>query len=237
MSDDLKLGCDSLNKLESMIRQINEGMPVAYILGKFRFWGLDLKINSSVLIPRFDTENLVKSALKYGCERKRISIVDVGTGSGAVALAIAHARPGWEVWGTDISPEAIELAVENGSILNLKIEWVTTDLLRGVNKKFDLLISNPPYVKSDKSDLEESVEKYEPQLALNGGHDGMQVIKHILSAAKENLKKNAFICLEHSFDQAEKVFDLSKQFGYQYIEKINDMSGKARVSVLKWEGT
>ena len=233
--ENLEIKTESLDKLNSVVASIKQKVPIAYLIEQFPFWGLKLKVTPAVLIPRFDTEVLVQTVLNHGSEKK-MSIVDIGTGSGAIALALSKMRPNWEIWATDVSPKAIEVATENGSNLNLKVNWIITDLLTGICKKFDLLVTNPPYVKSNGQNLCQSVLSHEPALALYGGPDGLRVIDRILKSCKKNLKVGSFICIEHGFDQADKIFQLSKQLGYQFVEKINDLAGHPRVSVLKWEG-
>ncbi len=198
-----------------------------------------MKVNKDVLIPRFETEELVGYILSYYdemFETKKIKVVDIGTGSGNIAIALAKEEPNMEVSASDISPEAIEVAKENAKNNDAKVNFVVGDMLEPFIKsgeKFDILVSNPPYIP-DTEFVEDIVKDNEPHLALFGGSDGMKFYDMILKDADKILNYPALIAFEHSYNKKEQMINLAKKyFSDSQVEVIKDMQGKDRMTFIK----
>ena len=208
--------------------------PVAYILGCKEFFGLTLRISKQVLDPRPDTETLVMWALETlntalsTTPNTHPSVMDLGTGSGAVALAIQHARPDAHVQALDCSANALELAQLNAQQLNLNVKFRQGSWLEGVLDTFDLIVSNPPYIPTGDSHLH--ALRHEPALALVSGADGLHAIKQIVSSAAPCLKPGGWLLLEHGFDQAESTRNLLAEAGFKNVQSRHDLSGIERCS-------
>lgn len=198
-----------------------------------------MKVNKDVLIPRFETEELVGYILSYYDEifkTKKIKVVDIGTGSGNIAIALAKEEPNMEVSASDISPEAIEVAKENAKNNDAKVNFLVGDMLEPFIKsgeKFDILVSNPPYIP-DTEFVEDIVKDNEPHLALFGGSDGMKFYDMILKDADKILNYPALIAFEHSYNKKEQMINLAKKyFSDSQVEVIKDMQGKDRMTFIK----
>ena len=208
--------------------------PVAYIVGCKEFFGLTLHINNQVLDPRPDTETLVIWALETlntalrTTPNTRPSVMDLGTGSGAVALAIQHARPDAHVQALDCSSTALELAQLNAQQLNLNVKFRQGSWLEGVLDTFDLIVSNPPYIRTGDAHL--PALRHEPALALVSGADGLHAIKQIVSSAAACLKPGGWLLLEHGFDQAPTTRHLLAEAGFEYVQSRKDLAGIERCS-------
>lgn len=215
--------------------------PIAYILGEREFWSLDLKVDARVLIPRPDTEVLVEVALErltaQAAEAPRI--VDVGTGSGAVALALAHEKKNARVQAVDISPDALEVARANATRLGLadRVEVVHSDLLAGVRGPFDLVVANLPYIrKAEIARLDEDVRAHEPHLALDGGADGLDLVRHLIRQATSRIVPRGAVALEAGFDQLDQVAELLRQASFEDVTVRRDYGGQPRVASGLWPG-
>lgn len=216
------------------------GRPLQYIVGSTEFMGLTFEVNENVLIPRQDTEILVETALDVirGGSEKKPRILDLCTGSGAIAVAMAHALPGAAVAASDISPEAIEVAKRNAARSKVKIAFDCGDLFdpykgRFGNKKFDYIISNPPYIPSDViPTLQREVKDHEPMSALDGGKDGLDFYRIILAAAPTFLKKGGCLLLEIGCDQADAVRELALDADFAGCEIRRDLAGRDRVAII-----
>lgn len=206
------------------------GEPLAYILGEREFFGLDFRVTPATLIPRPDTELLVELALQRIPQRGRV--LDLGTGSGAIALSITHARPDAEVTAVDASPEALEVARENAQRLNLSnVRLLPSDwfsVLAG--ERFNLIVSNPPYIEAADAHLEQGDLRFEPRTALASGADGLDDIRRIIADAKEHLDSGGWLMFEHGYDQAERVRELLAAAGFVEVFSARDLAGIERVS-------
>ncbi|CAN1488006.1 HemK Methylase of polypeptide chain release factors [Burkholderiaceae bacterium] len=227
------------------------GQPVAYLIGKKGFHGIDLTVNSSVLIPRPETELLVDLAIVEIKQRianvpqgSSLRVLDLGTGSGAISLAFAHALRDTnqsgakiEVIGVDASSEAIKLARENAIRLHLnnRVQFFQSDWYQDIPTEllgsFDLILSNPPYIPPSDTHLHQGDLRFEPRIALTDEHDGLQCIRLILARCHDFLKNEGLIAIEHGYDQAEQVRTLMNQVGLFNTESRPDLAGHLRISI------
>ena len=203
------------------------GEPLAYIVGHKEFFGLELQVDSRVLVPRPDTETLVEWALEVlGAERP--SIIDLGTGSGAIALAIKKARPDAMVEAIDASPVALEVAAGNAQTLGIDVSFRLSSWLTGTTASYDLIVSNPPYVAAQDPHLADLM--HEPLSALAAGPDGLDDIRAIVAQAPSCLKHGGWLMLEHGWDQAGAVRDLLTAAGLTAVKSRRDIAGIERCS-------
>jgi release factor glutamine methyltransferase len=210
-----------------------QGEPLAYITGQREFWSLTLEVTPDTLIPRPETEILVEQALAILPAKTHCRVADLGTGSGAIAAAIASERPLSEIFATDSSPGALAVARRNferlslGNVHSLHGEWCTP-LPQG--EGFDLIVSNPPYVEEGDPYLEKNGLPWEPQQALVSGADGLDDIRLIIDQARNRLKAGGWLLLEHGFDQAGKIRRLLHEAGYRECDSWRDLAHHERVT-------
>jgi len=206
--------------------------PLAYILGKWDFMGLEFGVSSDVLIPEQDTENLVEEVMREVCDGDRI--LDLCTGSGCILLSLLNYSNGSTGVGTDLSEGAIAVAKENALKLGLseRCDWKAGDLFEAVDpgEKFDIIVSNPPYIRSETiGELAPEVRIHEPRMALDGGDDGLHFYKRIIPEAADYLRTGGMLFLEIGYDQAEQVGALMKDAGYYEVRTIKDYGGNDRI--------
>ena len=217
-------------KYLSRIEKRKMHIPLQYIINKQNFYGLDFYVDESVLIPRYDTENIVDRIVKDCKENKCLSVLDLCTGSGCIAVCLK--KNGFEtVYAADISDKALSVAKHNAKLNNADIIFLKSDLYENFPKeiRFDIIVSNPPYISTDKiAELETQVKDFEPKLALDGGKDGLDFYKKILKLSKDFINKSGRLYLEIGYDQAKEVVDLAKKEGYYNIQIIKDLSGRDR---------
>ncbi|MDU5823830.1 peptide chain release factor N(5)-glutamine methyltransferase [Anaerococcus vaginalis] len=216
------------NELKIINDKINEGYPLQYAIGKWNFYGLDLLVDKRALIPRYETEILVDLIINDNSNNKKI--LDIGTGSGAISLALSKNLKDSKIIGVDISKNAIDLANENKIKLNINnVEFKESDIFSNIDDKFDIIVSNPPYI--NKKDFEKLDNKlyYEPQNALYGGEDGLYFYKKIIKNAKNFLNKNGKIYLEIGYDQKDSISNLLEEYGYKQIKAYKDFNDFDRI--------
>ena len=245
---------------EALLKRRLSGEPIAYILGKREFYGLDLSVTPDTLIPRPDTETLVEAALakianpsfprrrESSAEEKmdsrlrgnddksvftNISILDLGTGTGAIALAIASARPHAEITAVDSSAAALNIAKLNAEKLAItNIRFLQSDWFSAlVDATFDVIVSNPPYIANDDPHLSQGDLRFEPHSALAAGEDGLDCIWQIIKQAEQHLNPHGWLMFEHGYDQAKKVAQLLKSAHFDSVTSIADLSGMLRVTL------
>ena len=202
------------------------GEPIAYIVGHKEFWSLDLDVNEHVLVPRADTETLVEAALEIIPHDQAYRIADLGTGSGAIALAIAKERPRCAVIAIDVSKDALNVAQNNAAKHFLKnVSFLLSDWFAGLkDQQFDVILSNPPYVKSDDPHLNEGDLPAEPDLALIGKDDGLGDIRRIVSQANAHLKGEQVLIIEHGSDQGDAVKEIFSKHDFNNVITHSDLS-------------
>ncbi len=204
------------------------GEPLAYLVGQKEFFGMMLSVDPRVLVPRPDTETLVEWALDAIAGRPAPQVADLGTGSGAIALAIKHRRQDARVLGIDRSEAALDVARTNSQRLGLDIVWRAGDWLQGLDSELDLIVSNPPYIRADDPHL--AALTHEPLSALAAGSDGLQDLRAIVAAAPAHLAPGGWLLLEHGWDQAASVRALLSAAGFDQVSSRRDLAGIERCS-------
>jgi len=215
------------------LARIEQGEPLAYVTGSQPFWTLDLKVTHDTLVPRPDTEILVETVLKLPLS-SQVNIVDLGTGTGAIALALASERPQWQVTATDIYAPTLAVAQDNAVRHGLmQVNFACGAWFEALEQQqFDLIVSNPPYI--DPDDVHMQKLKSEPERALIADKQGMADIEIIITQGKDWLKPNGWIVLEHGYDQGPAVCEIFEQLGFEQIQTIKDYGGNDRVTLAQW---
>lgn len=218
------------SKLEEGIKLLEAGIPVQYIVGNVDFYGNIFKVNKNVLIPRFETEELVEKTINYINEYfdKKIDIVDIGTGSGCIAITLKK-NLDCNVDAVDISPLALEVAKENAKYLDVDINFLEGNLLDPLNKKYDVIISNPPYIKENDEEVMEIVKNNEPHIALYAKNDGLACYEEILKNANKYLNEKSIIAFEIGYKQGSSIKQIAKEYFPDAIIKLEkDLQNKDR---------
>lgn len=216
----------------TLVDQRRIGTPIAYILGYKEFWSLRLAVSEHTLIPRPETETLVETALSLAIPPKA-SVLDLGTGTGAIALALASERVEWQVTGIDKQEQAVELAQRNAKTLGLeKVSFYQSDWFSAVDQtKFDLIVSNPPYVESDSHYLGEGDVRFEPDSALTSGKDGLDDIRIIIDRSRDFLADSGWLVLEHGYNQSGAIQLIFESAGFSNVQTIADLNQLPRVTL------
>jgi release factor glutamine methyltransferase len=217
---------------QSLIEQRRQGHPIAHLTGKKEFWSLELAINEDTLIPRPETELLVETALQMIPDDAEFNILDLGTGSGAIAIAIASERPNSKIVATEINANALSIAKNNAKTHQMKnIQFYLSDWYQNIPlQSFDLIVSNPPYIKQDDEHLSQGDVRFEPEFALVAGADGMQAINIILENTKRYLANNAYLLIEHGYDQKLLVQEAFLGHDFKQVKTFQDLSGRDRMT-------
>ena len=227
--DDKELSEAESASFEALIKKRATGYPVAYLLGYKDFWGLRLKVTEDTLIPRPDTETVVEEALKEDFR----SALDLGTGSGALILALKSERPDGACCACDLSEKALEVAKENAQTLGLEVgfyksSWFACPELAA--RRFDLIVSNPPYIEARDPHLRETSLPFEPRQALVSGEDGLDDLRATTAAAPAHVNTGGRLLTEHGFDQGERVRALFEMAGFSEVKTVRDLGGNERVT-------
>lgn len=224
------ISAEQKQAFESLVEQRINGVPVAYLTGTREFWSLPLKVNDSTLIPRPDTEVLVETALSYCKPQSRI--LDLGTGSGAIILALASERPKTNCFAVDFNKEAVKLAQENSDSLNINnVTFLQSDWFENVQGCFDVIVSNPPYIDENDKHLNEGDVRFEPSSALVAGECGLADIRLIAMQARGYLSDNGCLLIEHGFEQGESVREILLALEYDNVKTIKDYGDNERVTL------
>ncbi len=227
------LTADMAQRYLDWVRRRASGEPVAYITGHKGFMDVELEVTPAVLIPRPETELLVTTALELGADHAQV--VDLGTGSGAIALALAVARPGWHIVATDLSPAALEVARRNmRRIAPDRVEMILSDWFEALGSMtFDLIVANPPYIAPGDQDLAEDVAQYEPAEALFAGQDGQDALAELAQAAPKRLRRGGWILLEHGHRQGAGVRRMLARAQLEAIRTLTDAAHLERVTIAR----
>ncbi len=221
---------------ELFLKERAKFKPVQYIVGKCEFMSLDFIVNESTLIPRGDTEILVEALIEYIKKYDFKTILDIGTGSGAVAVSTAAYCPQVSVTAVDVSEDALKTAKDNAKLNNVseRVSFFKSDVFKDVSGKFDAIVSNPPYIKSDLiPNLLPQVKDFEPLIALDGGTDGLYFYKKIISGSCRYLSNTGMLFFEIGFDQGEEVSGIMRYYGFADIKILKDLAGLDRVVLGK----
>ena len=219
--------------VDSIYKQLAAHVPAQYIIGQAEFYGMELKVDERVLIPRLETEELVELILTENAKPNQ-SVLDIGTGSGAIALALAKNRPDWLVTASDISPDALNLASENASLQDLKISFKKSDCFEEIAENYDIIVSNPPYIsRADESEVGLNVLHSEPHLALFAEEDGLAIYRKIAQEAKNYLREGGKIYLEIGYKQGRSVPALFRKYlPEKRVRTLKDQFGRDRMVVV-----
>lgn len=232
INDKILLSSEQCKKLKNFVYRRSIGEPMAYITGKKEFWSLSLSVSYKTLIPRADTEILVETALSKINKNFKYKILDLGTGSGAIALALASICNNWNITGIDNSHEALEIAKINAFKLNLNnINFFYSDWFSNIHKKFHIIISNPPYISVNEIELLKKDLFYEPFNALISKKNGLLDIEIIIKKAKTYLLDEGWLLIEHGWNQKLKVQYLFKKYNFFHIKSYKDYGGNDRVTL------
>ena len=225
----------STEKYNELVNQRAGHIPLQHIIGTQEFMGFTFKVNENVLIPRQDTELLVENVVDY-LENDERTVLDMCTGSGCIAVSIDRLSKNSKVTAVDISEKALEVAMENNRLNNANVTFIQSDLFTNVTGKYDIIVSNPPYIRTDEiPKLMEEVKSHEPVMALDGMEDGLYFYKKICSEASDYLNDNGKIFFEIGYDQGDDVSEILRQNRFCNIEVLKDLSGNDRVVIARKE--
>lgn len=226
------LDAATLATYQTLVSRREQGEPIAYLVGQREFYGRDFHVAPGVLIPRPETELLVEQGLAKTANTPRPRMLDLGCGSGCIALTLALERPDATVLALDASPAALTIARQNAERLRAPVQFIESDWFSALppQEKFGLIVANPPYIASADPHLGQGDLRFEPATALASGDDGLDALRHIIATAPRHLQAGAWLLLEHGYDQAEAVHALLEEAGYHDIEQHRDLAGILRVS-------
>lgn len=228
-----QLTSEQWQQFTDLIKRRLAGMPISYLTGQREFWSLALKVNENTLIPRAETELLVELTLKFLSPIKQAHILELGTGSGAIALALAHERPDWYLYAVDYSQAALDIARENALYHQLNnIHFIHSNWFNSLEptQTFHAIISNPPYIASEDPHLNQGDLRFEPSTALVSGNTGLDDLEHIIQHGFARLKDKGLLLVEHGYNQHLAVNSMLNKYGYQHINCWQDWQGINRVS-------
>ncbi|NOR42695.1 MAG: peptide chain release factor N(5)-glutamine methyltransferase [Gammaproteobacteria bacterium] len=229
------LSKEQQTKYLNLIQQRIKGIPVAYLTQQREFWSLNFSVNDSTLIPRPDTETLVEYILSNFNDKENLTLLDLGTGTGAIAISIASERPSWEIVASDLSEDAIILAKQNSETHQThRIAFLQSDWFSEVSRyDFDIIVSNPPYIAANDPHLRQGDVRFEPERALISGETGMDDIEHLCLHAKDYLKEGGSFIVEHGYNQQHLVAECFTNNGYIDIKQKQDLTGHVRMTTGK----
>ena len=225
-----------LNNFQKLLSRRLNREPIANIIGKKAFWDYDFIVNENVLTPRPDSETLIEAVLEnYKDKDQKLNILDLGTGSGCLILTLLSIYQNSQGLAIDISDKALEIAKQNAKLLNInRIKFLKNNWNDNINKKFDIIISNPPYIpKKEIEILEPEVNKYNPLLALDGGNDGLDCYKYLAENLQKNCKENTKIFLEIGKNQENNIIEIFKNNKFELLKMYKDINGIIRILELK----
>lgn len=229
---DTPITAEHLAELDDAAADLRAGKPLAYLLGREGFWSLQLDVTSAVLVPRPETELLVELTLELAPRQSRV--LDLGTGSGAIAVAVAHSRPDLHVTAVDRSHAALDVAQRNARRYQVNIEFLVSNWCEALTGRWQCIVSNPPYIAAGDPHLPGLT--HEPQEALVSGPQGLDDLQQIIQQAPEHLSPGGHLILEHGFNQAEQVRHLLQTAGFSAVRSVKDLAGIERATLGCWAG-
>lgn len=235
VNDMKELNEEDEKKYFEYINKLVEGYPIEYITNKKEFMKMNFYVNENVLIPRQDTEILVEEVIEIAKRINAKKILDLCTGSGAIAISLAKYLPETDIYAIDISSEALEVAQKNANINNVKVSFINSDIFENLKEKeFDIIVSNPPYIKTEVCESLNKEVKKEPLIALDGGNDGLHFYKKIIEQCDKYLKKDGFLCLEIGYDQKDEVVNIiNEKLNFKDTYSKKDLYNNDRIVVTK----
>jgi release factor glutamine methyltransferase len=227
----------AITTFQDTLTRREKGEPIAYITGIREFWSLPFKVTTDTLIPRPETEHLVEYILGIEALPEIVRVLDFGTGSGVIAISLAHEKPEWVMTAVDISEKAIAVAKQNAQLNDVTtIRFLPGDgFLPVSDERFDIIVSNPPYVPENDPHLKQGDVRFEPQQALRSGPDGLDCIRYLAHQARNHLSPQGHLVLEHGYDQGEAVRSLLQQKGYTDINTVRDLNQQERLTSAIWD--
>ena len=230
--DNISIDLYDLSVLKFAIRRRIQKEPISQIIGSRKFWNSNFYINETVLDPRPDSELIVEKVLELS--HTNLSLIDLGTGSGCLAISIALERPNFKIFASDISNDALQIAEINSRYYKTHITFIKSNWFSNINRTFDIIIANPPYISENEySSLPISIRRFEPKIALTAGFKGLDCFKKIIKKFHKYLKPNGKIFMEIGYSQKRIIEELFTKYGYKNVNFFNDLSGKARVVCVK----
>jgi release factor glutamine methyltransferase len=227
-----ELSANALQQLQPVVEQLRQGQPFAYITGSREFWGLELRVTADVLVPRPESELLVELVIELA--PKAGNVIDLGTGSGAIAIAVKSDRPDLTVTATDTSCAALKVASHNACKLKVDVNFHRQSWMQGSTEVWDVIVSNPPYIADNDPHLPDLAA--EPRQALVAGPDGLDDIRKIISQASQRLNPGGHLLIEHGYDQAASVQQLMSSAGLVNVQSKKDLAGINRVTLAQYAG-
>jgi len=230
------LNPNQIDAMENLIARRERGEPVAYILGEKEFYGRMFRVTPDVLIPRPETELLLEAAFERLPKDQALDVLDIGAGSGCISITVALERPIWSVTAVDISYSTLCIARENAQRLGARVCILQSDLYDALGaRRFDLILSNPPYITQDDPHLQQGDVRFEPMLALASGEDGLDALRRLIQAAPLHLCPDGWLMFEHGWNQADSARELMAQSGFMNVESLPDLAGHNRVTLGQWK--
>ncbi len=224
-------------QLQALLARRAAGTPMAYLTGRRAFYGRDFRVSPDTLIPRPETEHLVEAALERCAKARPLRVLDVGTGTGCIAITLSLECPLWQVTGVDISPAALAVAGENARLLGAKVDLALSDLFSGLqDQRFHIIVSNPPYVAEDDPHLARGDVRHEPRSALVSGPRGMDTLAALVAQAPSHLEAQGWLIMEHGHDQAEAVASCLQDRGFREHFLVRDLAGLPRITGGRFMG-
>lgn len=236
---DYEISTELQEQFQALLARRLQGHPIAYLTGKQGFWKHDFTVNTATLIPRPETELLVETAIAALDPKTHCRILDLGTGSGAIAISLALESPHWQVIAVDNSPKALEVAKINALELNApNVTFIESDWFQAIpQQRFDLIVANPPYIRAADAHLQQGDLRFEPETALISGETGLNAIRHITATAPVFLKSGRMLMIEHGYDQEQATQSLFKQAGFTDIKTLMDLNHLPRLTIGKMPGS